>query len=332
MTSEFQKFISTGDLPASMSARSKILDIARNQILTLTQKTVSLISFTNKSGKLKLSEAIQKTSVDALLQELGKVFGAKAAALGNTFGGLTNHAQNAADTLDIEIHSPGGSVLDGYRVYHAIKELRGRGVHVTATINTLAASMASVIAMACDKIIMVQGGRMMIHEVSSSVSGDAAALAKQAKLCEDMSNEIATIYSNRTKKPVKAMRDLMKLETWMGADEALKSGFIDSISNTNQTMNNVISSPTAQAIAAAIIGEQERRTSSAKIKTSAEFRAMPPREQGPWIRTPGNRIVDPPAAAKPHKAADGRLTMAGFNSLSPTARLAHLKAGNTLAD
>ena len=221
---------------------------------------MSLITLTNKAGKLKLSDAIQKSSVDTLLDELGKVFGAKAAAAGARFGGLTNYAQNAADTLEIEIHSPGGSVLDGYRVYGAIKELRKRGVHVTATINTLAASMASVVAMAADRVVMVQGGRMMIHEVSQSSGGTAADHARAAKLCDDMSNEIATIYAGKTNRPVKEIRELMRAETWMSADDAFKSGFIDAVVPINQMATlptgPTFVMPTAEAIAAEVIRQQ----------------------------------------------------------------------------
>ena len=190
---------------------------------------MNLLTIENKAGKLSLSEAVSPSSISRLIDEIAKVFGATKAESGENFGGLTNCIENAADTLEIEIHSPGGSVLDGYKLFHAIYDMRERGVFVTAKINSLAASMASVIAMAADKIQMVTGGRMMIHDVSWTGSGNADSLRDKAELIDEMSEEIAAVYSDRTKLPVDEVRAMMKRETWMGANEAMKLGFVDEV-------------------------------------------------------------------------------------------------------
>lgn len=192
-------------------------------------KTMKILQIENKAGKVKLSEGVHSESVERLIEEMSLVFGASAAANGADFGELMNCYENAADTLDIEIHSPGGSVLDGYKLYHALLELRERGVYVTATINSLAASMASVVAMAADKIRMVKGGRMMIHEVSTVTAGNAEQHAKAAELLDSMSQEIAEIYAGRTGKEVDTMREMMREETWMNAAVAMEHGFIDEV-------------------------------------------------------------------------------------------------------
>jgi len=190
---------------------------------------MNLIQIDNKSGKISLKDVVMQPVMERLIDEMGKIFGAQAVANGADFGEIMNCAENAVDTLEIEIHSPGGSVLDGYTLYHEINKLRNRGVYVTATINSLAASMASVIAMAADKIRMVKGGRMMIHEVSKGTHGNADEHAKAAKLLDEMSNEIADIYAMRTGKPQSKMREMMRDETWMGAEKALAEGFINEI-------------------------------------------------------------------------------------------------------
>lgn len=190
---------------------------------------MEILKIENKAGKVRLNESVNPDSMSRLIEEIGQVFGAQAVANGANFGEITNCIENAADTLDLEIHSPGGSVLDGYKLYHAILELRGRGVYVTATINSLAASMASVIAMAADKIRMVKGGKMMIHEASNAIAGNAEDFARMAKLLDEISGEIAEIYAGKTGAKPEEMRDLMRKETWMGADEAKERGFIDEI-------------------------------------------------------------------------------------------------------
>jgi ATP-dependent Clp protease, protease subunit len=200
---------------------------------------MEFITIENKAARVKLDEVVHKGSMDRIKEEIGQVFGAKAFDDGLVAGEITNCIENAADTLDIEIHSPGGSVLDGYTLYNELLELRERGVYVTANI-TLAASMASVIAMAADKIRMKKGGRMMIHEASAYVEGDAESMRQKADLLESISEEIANIYADRTGEKPDAIRVMMKRETWMNADEAINYGFADEKFDTkkkDKTMN-----------------------------------------------------------------------------------------------
>ena len=187
---------------------------------------MQFLQIENKAAKVKLDEVVHKDSMDTLIDEISKVFGAQAFESGLIDGEITNCIENAADTLDIDIHSPGGSVIDGYVLYNELMDLRERGVYVTAYI-TLAASMASVIAMAADKIVMKRGGRMMIHEASAGIRGNAEQIRQQAELLESISDEIAGIYADRTKLLKEEVRDMMKKETWMSAEEAISMGFAD---------------------------------------------------------------------------------------------------------
>jgi ATP-dependent protease ClpP protease subunit len=187
---------------------------------------MNFLQIENKAAKLKLNEQVDRQSIEPLVQEIERVFGAKAAEAGLVTGEITNCISNAADTLDIEIHSPGGSVMDGYVLYNAIKGMRDRGVYVTAHIQ-LAASMASVIAMAADKIVMREGARMMIHEASAVTAGDADEHLNKAELLESISAEIAAVYAGRTGMDKEAARALMKKETWMDGKQAVSMGFAD---------------------------------------------------------------------------------------------------------
>jgi ATP-dependent Clp endopeptidase proteolytic subunit ClpP len=140
-----------------------------------------------------------------------------------------NFADNAVDVLEIEINSPGGSVFDGYTIFREIKSLRDRGVTVNATITGMAASMASVICMACDKVSMVKHGRMMIHDASSGTHGNAEQLRKTADLLDGISDNIADIYADKTGMDKEEIREMMKQETWMNAKESIANGFIDEV-------------------------------------------------------------------------------------------------------
>lgn len=187
---------------------------------------MKILEIHNKAAKVKLNEQVDKWSMDRLNEEIAQVFGATAASNGQNFGEIMNCAENAVDTLDIDIHSPGGSILDGYTLYNSILDLRGRGVFVTAHV-TLAASMASVIAMAADKIVMKAGSRMMIHEASAATHGNAKDHADRAVLLESFSDEIAGIYAARTGMDKEKVRKMMMKETWMDGKTAVENGFAD---------------------------------------------------------------------------------------------------------
>jgi ATP-dependent Clp endopeptidase proteolytic subunit ClpP len=196
------------------------------------------IQVENKQGKVKLNEVVTRESIGRMIDEISKLFGAKAVADGADFGEIMNVAENAVDVLDIEINSPGGSVFDGYTVYQEIKSLQDRGVVVNATITGMAASMASVICMACNKVSIVPHGRMMIHDASSGFSGNADQMRKQADLLDSISSDIANIYSSRTKKPVEDIRAMMKKETWMDAKTTVDNGFADEIAEKKLNVSN----------------------------------------------------------------------------------------------
>ena len=191
--------------------------------------TMNLIQIENRTGKVKLNDAVTPWSSDDLIGDIDRLYGAKAVAENLRVGEFTAKADDALETLEIEINSPGGSVLDGYRVYHSLMGMRERGVRVIATGNGIVASMASVIFMAADERRITQGSRLMIHEAQQTVSGDSSDHARAAKILDEMSDEIAAIYSGVTGADKDEMRDLMRKETWMGATEAVERKFADSI-------------------------------------------------------------------------------------------------------
>ena len=176
-----------------------------------------------------------------MIDEIGKLFGATASASGADFGEIMNAAENAVDVLEIEINSPGGSVFDGYTIYQEIQSLKDRGVLVNATITGMAASMASVICMACNKVSIVPHGRMMIHDASSGFAGNADEMRKQADLLDGISADIANIYSARTGKEVAEIRAMMKNETWMNAEATVENGFADEIAKFDKEPKNNMS-------------------------------------------------------------------------------------------
>lgn len=124
------------------------------------------------------------------------------------------------------INSPGGGVDEGIAIYNALRRHKG-GVDVV--IDSLAASIASVIAMAGDSITMANGSRMMIHEPWTFAMGNSKELRKQADVLDTYADAIMDTYTKKTKRKAEDIKPMLIEETWMSAKQAVEHGFADSI-------------------------------------------------------------------------------------------------------
>ncbi len=130
-----------------------------------------------------------------------------------------------ADTIHVRINSPGGSVIDGNAIYNALDRHPAK---VITHIDGLGASMASVVAMVGDEVHMADNALMMIHNPWTVSIGDADELRADAELLEKMSESITSAYS-RSQYEKEQIKDMMNKETWLTAQEAFDTGFIDHI-------------------------------------------------------------------------------------------------------
>jgi len=131
-----------------------------------------------------------------------------------------------ADTINLRINSPGGSVIDGNAMFNALQRHPAK---VITHIDGLAASMASVIAMAGDEVHMADNALLMIHNPWTFSMGDADELRADADLLDKMSASILSSYG-RSQYEVDELKNLMDEETWFTAQEAFDAGFVDHIS------------------------------------------------------------------------------------------------------
>jgi len=125
-------------------------------------------------------------------------------------------------SLKVRIHSPGGSIIDGLAIYNM---LRNHAAKKTVQIDGIAASMASVVAMAGDEIIMPKVALMMIHNPWTLAMGDAEALRAEADVLDKMKATLVSAYTARTGKTEEEVIRMMDNETWMDGDEAVANGF-----------------------------------------------------------------------------------------------------------
>lgn len=127
--------------------------------------------------------------------------------------------------ITVRINSGGGDVFDGVAIYNTLARHPARKV---VHVDGLAASAASVIAMAGDEIRMGDGTFLMIHNAWSFAIGNAAEMRRAADLLDSVSGQLASIYVQRTGKPAAKVKAMMDAETWMDADTAIAEGFADS--------------------------------------------------------------------------------------------------------
>ena len=136
------------------------------------------------------------------------------------------------EDIEVEINSGGGSVFAGSEIYTALKSYKG---NVTVKIVGLAASAASVVAMAGKKILMSPTAQMMIHNVSSCAAGDYREMEHTAEILKSANDTIANAYRLKTGKTQEELLALMDKETWMTADKAKELGFVDEIMFENDS-------------------------------------------------------------------------------------------------
>ena len=120
--------------------------------------------------------------------------------------------------LAIHINSLGGEVFDGMAIYSIIQRRKAK---TTVYIEGIAASIASVIALAADEVIMSENSLLMIHNAWGGTQGDASEMRKQADVLDKITNEIAEIYVKKTNLPYDEIIRLMSDETWLTAEEAV---------------------------------------------------------------------------------------------------------------
>ena len=196
---------------------------------------MNLLQIENREGRVKLNDAVTPWSADDLIDDMEKLYGASAVEAKMEVGGFVASAEDVLETVHMEINSPGGSVQDGYRVYHAIESMKQRGVEVVATVNGKAASMATVILMAADKRRITSGSMMLVHEASAGLHGKSKEFAQMAKSLEEISGQIADVYASRTNLDASEAFSLMEEDRWMQAPEALEKGFVDEVITGDQS-------------------------------------------------------------------------------------------------
>ena len=138
--------------------------------------------------------------------------------------------------VTVWINSPGGDCIAASQIYTMLMDYKG---NVTVKIDGIAASAASVIAMAGTKVLMAPTALMMIHNPMTGAFGDHEDLQKAIEILNEVKESIINAYEIRTNLSRAKLSHLMSSETWMNAKKAIELGFADEILTDDKTVADV---------------------------------------------------------------------------------------------
>ncbi|SOC02190.1 head maturation protease, ClpP-related [Rhodobacter maris] len=148
----------------------------------------------------------------------------------NTTASVGRFLEANPGAAQIIVNSPGGDAHEGAGIMALVQD-HGR---VTVQVVGLAASAASLVAVAAKHVLMHSSAHMMIHEPASVIFGTAGELRGEADTLDKLTGTYAEAYSRATGQPVARIRAWMAEETWMTAEEALALNFCDEITGPNE--------------------------------------------------------------------------------------------------
>ncbi|MEX2642141.1 MAG: head maturation protease, ClpP-related [Acetobacterales bacterium] len=187
--------------------------------------------FARASGRrFEVEVAAEDTAELSIYDEIG-YFGVSAADVRSALDGVTQA------NIRLRLNSPGGDVFDGIAIHN---DLVAHPAQVTVEVVGLAASAASVIAMAGDRIEVAEAGFLMIHNAWALAIGDRREMTEMAGVLGQIDEALAGVYARRSGLARDAVAGLMDAETWLAGPAAVEQGFADA----------VIEAPEAEAKAA----------------------------------------------------------------------------------
>lgn len=126
--------------------------------------------------------------------------------------------------ITVRINSPGGDVFDGVTIYNRLKQHKAK---IIVYIDGLAASIASIIALAGDEVIIGEGALYMIHLPWTFSMGNRMDLENTVNRLMDVEEQLISIYQRKTKLDRAEIRKMLEDETWLDAEQAIEKGFVD---------------------------------------------------------------------------------------------------------
>lgn len=145
---------------------------------------------------------------------------------------------SSVKNIDIRLNSPGGSVFDGISIFERLKQHKAKK---TVYVDGLAASIASIIALAGDTVIMGEGALFMIHKPMCGIMGNSTELEKMINLLDKIEEQMISIYARKTGMGRAEIAAKLEAETWLNCDECISLGMADKVFKAEDSLMLVAS-------------------------------------------------------------------------------------------
>jgi ATP-dependent Clp endopeptidase proteolytic subunit ClpP len=176
----------------------------------------------NEAPNIDVQGSVATLRIYDAIDSWGEMFGVSAKEFANALDELPEEVEE----IRLHINSPGGDSFDGIAILNA---LRAHPAKVVAIVDGIAASAASFIAAGADEMVMARNSELMIHDAWGLVVGNAEDMHSMADMLDHHSDNIASIYAEKTGTDVAEWRAAMRSETWYSAQEAVDAGLADRI-------------------------------------------------------------------------------------------------------
>lgn len=244
---------------------------------------------TNNQSWYSIKAKANDTAEISIYDEIG-YWGITAKSFSKDLKALGNNLKQ----INLHIHSPGGDVFDGIAIYNLLKN---HPANVTVYIDGLAASMASVIAMAGNEVIMPENAMMMIHKPWGIQGGDAEDMRKYADLLDKVENTLIPAYASKTGKTPEELAEMLSAETWLNGKECVEQGFADKLAEPLVAMASI------------------------KSRKLEDFENMPKAMKDMLFKPQGNAGTNPASQATPNPAPTAPVNQSSTVPVGNTAQV-----------
>lgn len=185
----------------------------------------NLLKIKKADRSFKITNVSKNKAEIIIYDEIGESFWGDGVSA-KSFTSELNALDKTVNLIEVRLNSPGGSVFEGYTIFNRLKQ-HSAEVHVY--IDGMAASIASLIMLAGDKIFMGENSQIMIHKPMVGVQGNANELTAMIERLDSIENQLIKTYRNKTGMDFFELQDMLEKETWLTPEEALAHGFVDEI-------------------------------------------------------------------------------------------------------
>ena len=184
-----------------------------------------LLDFKNTDRSFKIRNVSNNKAEIIIYDEIGENWWGEGVSA-KSFSEELNALPDSVNLIELRINSPGGSVFEGYTIYNRLKQHKAE---VHAYIDGMAASIASLIMLAADKVFMGETAQVMIHKPLAGVWGNSKDLETMIERLDSIENQLIKVYRNKTGLDFYELETMLEAETWFTPEEALANGFVDEV-------------------------------------------------------------------------------------------------------